>query len=80
MHGSVTLLAQLASPPMVVARAHVKGAALTRLADSPADPGEPEMPSTSGQAVWALASAFLAFLKSRTFCSEAGSVTSATER
>ena len=27
-----------------------------------------------------LASAFLAFLKSRTFCSDAGSVTSATER
>ena len=41
---------------------------------------EPEMPSVAGQTACAAAWAFFAFLKSRTFCSEPGSTTSATER
>ena len=40
----------------------------------------PELCSVAGQTASACAWAFLAFLKSRTFCSDAGSVTSATER
>ena len=57
----------------------VMDAALTPLADS-LRTGEPDMPSVAGQTACCAASAFLAFLKSRTFCSDAGSVTSATER
>ena len=57
----------------------VMDAALTRLR-IPCGLGEPEMPSVAGQTACCAASAFLAFMKSRTFCSDAGSVTSATER